>query len=161
MVFPTSLQDIVTLGPSVGLLSATWRVHASGVDDLEMIESGLHWLTGECCEVTWTREKSFHGSPQHVAVARTEKKREARSCFRRLGADVMAQLYEEGIKKRVDDEKNIHVRISLSELCRGRVKMIEPGSRGSTVKGTFKIESYPGDDPIDVASRLVNELSPE
>ena len=73
----------------------------------------------------------------------------------------MAQLYEEGIKKRVDDEKNIHVRISLSELCRGRVKMIEPGSRGSTVKGAFKIESYPGDDPIDVASRLVNELSPE
>ena len=161
MASPTSLQDIVSSGLNVGLLSATWRVHASGLDDLEIIESGLQWLTGGCCEVIWKREKSFHGPPQHVAIARTEKKREARSCFSRLGADVMRQLSEEGIGKRVDDEKTIHVRISLSELCRGEIKLIKSGSRSSTVKGTFKIEAYPGDDPIDVASRLVSELSRE
>ena len=53
------------------------------------------------------------------------------------------------------------MRISLSELCRGEIKLIKSGSRSSTGKGTFKIEAYPGDDPIDVASRLVSELSRE
>ncbi len=149
------------LAHNMGLLSATWRVHASGVDDLEMIESGLNFLTGGCCEVIWSKEKSFHGSPQHVAMARTEKKREARRCFGRLGKEVLNELSKEGIGMRIDGEKTIHVRISLSELCRGRVSLIDSGSRGSIAKGTFKIESYPGEDPVDVASRLMLKLCSE
>lgn len=145
----------------MGLLSATWRVHASGVDDLEMIESGLNFLTGGCCEVIWTKEKSFHGSPQHLAMARTEKRKDAVSCFGRLGRDVLNELSKEGIGKRIDEEKTIHVRISLSELCRGRVSLIDSESRGSIVKGTFKIEAYPGDEPVEMASRLVNKLCSE
>jgi len=149
------------LEQDMGLLSATWRVHASGVDDLEMIESGLNFLTGGCCEVIWTKDKSFHGSPQHVAMARTEKKKDAVSCFGRLGVEVLNELSKEGIEKRIDGEKTIHVRISLSELCRGRVSLIDSESRGSIVKGTFKIEAYPGDDPVEMASRLVNKLCSE
>ena len=160
MVFPTRLQEITLLGPFMGLLNATWRIHASGVDDLEMIEGAMHWLTGDCCEVTWERGKSFHGSPQHVAIIRTGKKKVALDWFRRLGVSVLSEIHE-GIGNRIDDEKTVHVRISLPELCKGNVSLINPGSRSSSVKGTFKIEAYPGDEPHVVASRLISELCSE
>ena len=145
----------------MGLLGATWRVHASGVDDLEMIGEAVQWLTGDCCEVTWERGKSFHGPPQYVAIIRTGKRKVAKDWFRRLGVPVLSELYEEGIAKRIDDEKTVHVRISLHDLCRGTVSLINSNSRGSSVKGTFKIEAYPGDEPDIIASRLLTELCSE
>jgi len=161
MASPTRLQEIPAVGTIMGLLSATWRVHASGVDDLEVIEKALLWLTGDCCDVSWERGKSFHGSPQHVAIIRTGKRKIAKDWFSRLGASVLNDLRKEGIAKRVDDEKTIHVRISLPDLCRGNISVIDSRSRNSSVKGTFKIESYPGDEPIVVASRLLSELCSE
>ncbi|MBP51186.1 MAG: hypothetical protein QGI73_04450 [Candidatus Thalassarchaeaceae archaeon] len=145
----------------MGLLNATWRIHASGVDDLEMIERAMHWLTGDCCEVMWERGKSFHGSPQHVAIIRTGKRKVAMDWLRRLGVSVLSEINEGGIGNRIDDEKTVHVRISLPELCKGNVSLIDSGSRSSSVKGTFKIESYPGDDPVIVASRVISRLCSE
>jgi RNA binding exosome subunit len=161
MSFPARLQEIALLGSHMGLLNATWRVHASGVDDLEMIEGAIHWLTGDCCEVTWERGKSFHGSPQHVAMIRTGKRKIAKDWFRRLGVSTLNEIFEGGVGNRIDDDKTVHVRISLPDLCRGIVSLIDSGSRRSSVKGTFKIEAYPGDEPSVVVSRMISELCSE
>ena len=35
----------------MGLHSARWRVHASAVDDVPLIQESLVWLTGDSCEI--------------------------------------------------------------------------------------------------------------
>jgi len=46
----------------------------------------------------------------------------------------------------------------LSELVKGEISLADRNTISSTVKGKFKIESYPGDSTIDVISNLIKEL---
>ena len=139
----------------MGLHSATWRIHASAVDDLDLLEESLRWLAGDLCELTVGRDKSWHGSEQTVLETTTNRKKVALEALARLGDEVLKGLLNEGISKRIDDEKNMHIRIRLSNLVRGEIVLISEDSSVATAKGQFKIESYPGSEPSDVITETI------
>tara|TARA_B100001167_G_C16517699_1_gene188634 strand:- start:56 stop:496 length:441 start_codon:yes stop_codon:yes gene_type:complete len=142
----------------MGLHSATWRIHASAVDDLDLLEGSLRWLTGEDCELAIERGKSWHGSEQTILEATTKRKKDALQALARLGNEALARLLEEGVSKRIDDEKVMHIRIGLSRLVRGEVALVTGGDTVATVKGQFKIESYPGSEPSVVITETIRSM---
>ncbi|MAM99820.1 MAG: hypothetical protein CL986_02930 [Euryarchaeota archaeon] len=75
-----------------------------------------------------------------------------------LGKDSLQQLMEGGVSSRLDSDKILHVRISLSDLVRGKVSLTTEGNDESTAKGRFKVESYPGQDVESVTTKLFHEL---
>jgi RNA binding exosome subunit len=70
----------------------------------------------------------------------------------------LKELLENNIQLRIDEDKNFYVRLKLSELVKGEISLADRNTISSTVKGKFKIESYPGDSTIDVISNLIKEL---
>ena len=142
----------------MGVLRAEWRVHATALDDLKLIGDSLDWLcdTKDC--VVWSKDRSFHGPVMNIGSVRLNRKKMAMNCLKRLGAEVHRNLLTDGLDRRIDDEKNLHVRISLSGLVRGEVKLSKLESNESSVKGTFKIESYPGDDPKVIAADIIGSM---
>tara|TARA_B100001245_G_C22675159_1_gene330256 strand:+ start:93 stop:533 length:441 start_codon:yes stop_codon:yes gene_type:complete len=139
----------------MGLHSATWRIHASAVDDLDLLTGSLRWLTGDDCELAVGRGKSWHGSEQTILEATTKRKKDALQALARLGDEVLAGLLEEGVSKRIDDEKVMHIRIGLSRLVRGEVALVTEDDTVATAKGQFKIEAYPGSEPSVVITKTI------
>ena len=142
----------------MGLHSATWRIHASAVDDLGLLEQSLRWLAGDGCELTIDKGKSWHGSPHTIMQARVSRKKAARESLARLGEAALANLIQEGIAKRIDAEKVMHVRVELSKLVQGEVRLAADGHTGATAKGQFKIEVYPGSEPVDVMGDKIRSM---
>ena len=142
----------------MGLHSATWRIHASAVDDLNLLKESLRWLTGDDCNLTVEKDKSWHGSKQTVLEAATKRKKTALKALAKLGDEALERLLDEGISRRIDDEKVMHVRIRLSNLARGEIVLISEDDTVSVAKGQFKIESYPGNEPSDVITETILSL---
>ena len=139
----------------MGLHSATWRIHASAVDDLALLEGSLRWLTGEDCELAVERGKSWHVSKQTILEATTKRKKDALQALARLGDEALVGLLKEGVSKRIDDEKVMHIRIGLSRLVRGEVALVTEDDAVATAKGQFKIEAYPGSEPSVVITETI------
>ena len=153
-VSSSRIQGQVAHAEVMGLHSATWRIHASAVDDLDLLEGSLRWLTGKDCELAVERGKSWHGSEQTILEATTKRKKDALQALARLGDEALAGLLE-GVSKRIDDEKIMHVRIGLSRLVRGEVSLVTDDDAVATAKGQFKIEAYPGSEPSAVITETV------
>tara|TARA_B100000965_G_scaffold236464_1_gene198150 strand:+ start:134 stop:562 length:429 start_codon:yes stop_codon:yes gene_type:complete len=141
----------------MGLHSVSWRVNVSALDQIKLIEDSLKWIAGEKSSIEITKEKSFHGAEQFIIVAKNMKKKDSRESLEKLGKDVLKELLE-NIQLRIDEDKNFYVRLKLSELVKGEISLADRDTISSTVKGKFKIESYPGDSTIDVISNLIKEL---
>ena len=139
----------------MGLHSATWRIHASAVDDLGLLEESLRWLAGNDCNLTVEKDKSWHGSEQAVLEATTKRKKTALKALARLGDKMLERLLDEGVSGRIDDEKVMHVRIRLSNLVRGEIVLVSEDDSVAVAKGQFKIESYPGSEPSDVITEKI------
>ena len=142
----------------MGLHSVSWRVNVSALDRIKLIEDSLKWIAGEKSSIEITKDKSFHGAEQFTIVAKNMKKKDSRKSLERLGKDVLKELLENNIRLRIDEDKNFYVRLKLSELVKGEISLADRNTISSTVKGKFKIESYPGDSTIDVISNLIKEL---
>ncbi len=142
----------------MGLHSVSWRVNVSALDQIKLIEDSLKWIAGEKSSIEITKDKSFHGAEQFTIVAKNMKKKDSRKSLERLGKDVLKELLENNIRLRIDEDKNFYVRLKLSELVKGEISLADRNTISSTVKGKFKIESYPGDSTIDVISNLIKEL---
>ena len=142
----------------MGLHSVSWRVNVSALDQIKLIEDSLKWIAGEKSSIEITKDKSFHGAEQFTIVAKNMKKKDSRKSLERLGRDVLKELLENNIRLRIDEDKNFYVRLKLSELVKGEISLADRNTISSTVKGKFKIESYPGDSTIDVISNLIKEL---
>jgi len=142
----------------MGLHSVSWRVNVSALDQIKLIEDSLKWIAGEKSSIEITKDKSFHGAEQFTIVAKNMKKKDSRKSLERLGRDVLKELLENNIQLRIDEDKNFYVRLKLSELVKGEISLANRNTISSTVKGKFKIESYPGDSTIDVISNLIKEL---
>ena len=142
----------------MGLHSVSWRVNVSALDQSELIQDSLKWIAGEKSSIEISKDKSFHGAEQYTIVAKNMKKKDSRKSLERLGKDVLKELLENNIKLRIDENKNFYVRLKLSELVKGEISLADKNTVSSTVKGKFKIESYPGDSTIEVISNLIREL---
>ncbi len=143
----------------MGILRAEWRVHACELDDIALIQKSLEWLSGIDDCVVWERDKSFHGPPISTGIVRIGRKKLARESLGRLGSETLLQLLSEGIEKRIDDDKNLHLRISLSKLVKGEVRLCLRDRSETFVKGIFKIESYPGDNHLNIIADLVRSMA--
>jgi len=152
------IQYCYPLGKGMGLHSVSWRVNVSALDQIKLIEDSLKWIAGEKSSIEITKDKSFHGAEQFTIVAKNMKKKDSRKSLERLGVDVLKELLENNIQLRIDEDKNFYVRLKLSELVKGEISLADRNTISSTVKGKFKIESYPGDSTIDVISNLIKEL---
>ena len=117
------------------------------MDDLEIIQSAMKQLSAVNSEVSWEKSKSYHGSPQTILEMRINNKKNAKQSLELLGKSLLNQLVENGIESQIDDDKNLHIRLSLSSLVAGKLRLAEGSEWTSAVKGKYKIESYPGQDP--------------
>ena len=142
----------------MSLHSVSWRVNVSALDQTELIQDSLKWIAGEKSSIKISKDKSFHGSEQYTIVAKNMNKKDSKKSLERLGKNVLSELLKNNIRLRVDENKNFYVRLKLSELVRGEVSLADNNTNSSTVKGKFKIESYPGDSTIEVISNLIEEL---
>ena len=128
------------------------------MDDLEIIQSAMKQLSAVNSEVSWEKSKSYHGSPQTVLEMRINNKKNAKQSLELLGKSVLDQLVENGIESQIDDDKNFHIRLSLSSLVAGKLRLAEGSEWTSAVKGKYKIESYPGQDPGEVLLELISKI---
>ncbi|MGY8691698.1 MAG: hypothetical protein ACKVHF_01905, partial [Candidatus Poseidoniales archaeon] len=92
---------------------------------------------------------------QITIEARLDKKRIAMESLERLGVDALEMIYSSDLKARIDEDKNMHLRIDLSSLVQQKIKLSFSKNDGLIVKGVFKIESYPGEDTCNVISQLL------
>ena len=128
------------------------------MDDLEIIQSAMKQLSAVNSEVSWEKSKSYHGSPQTILEMRINNKKNAKQSLELLGKSVLDQLVENGIESQIDDDKNFHIRLSLSSLVAGKLRLAEGSEWTSAVKGKYKIESYPGQDPGEVLLELISKI---
>ena len=128
------------------------------MDDLEIIQSAMKQLSAVNSEVSWEKSKSYHGSPQTILEMRINNKKNAKQSLELLGRSLLNQLVENGIESQIDDDKNLHIRLSLSSLVAGKLRLAEGSEWTSAVKGKYKIESYPGQDPSEVLLELISKI---
>lgn len=128
------------------------------MDDLEIIQSAMKQLSAVNSEVSWEKSKSYHGSPQTILEMRINNKKNAKQSLELLGKSLLNQLVENGIESQIDDDKNFHIRLSLSSLVAGKLRLAEGSEWTSAVKGKYKIESYPGQDPGEVLLELISKI---
>tara|TARA_B000000557_G_scaffold245508_1_gene227906 strand:- start:492 stop:881 length:390 start_codon:yes stop_codon:yes gene_type:complete len=128
------------------------------MDDLEIIQSAMKQLSAVNSEVSWEKSKSYHGSPQTILEMRINNKKNAKQSLELLGRSLLNQLVENGIESQIDDDKNLHIRLSLSSLVAGKLRLAEGSEWTSAVKGKYKIESYPGQDPGEVLLELISKI---
>ena len=128
------------------------------MDDLEIIQSAMKQLSAVNSEVSREKSKSYHGSPQTILEMRINNKKNAKQSLELLGRSLLNQLVENGIESQIDDDKNFHIRLSLSSLVAGKLRLAEGSEWTSAVKGKYKIESYPGQDPSEVLLGLISKI---
>ena len=128
------------------------------MDDLEIIQSAMKQLSAVNSEVSWEKSKSYHGSPQTILEMRINNKKNAKQSLELLGRSLLNQLVENGIESQIDDDKIFHIRLSLSSLVAGKLSLAEGSEWTSAVKGKYKIESYPGQDPSEVLLGLISKI---
>ncbi len=143
----------------MGILRAEWRVHISAIDEHDLVEQSLEWLCGIEGTVDWSKQKSFHGPSLETGIVKIERRKLAVDSLRRLGSTIHQKLLDDGLEKRLDEHKNLHVRISLSKLVRGELELSDDRVRETVVKGTFKIEAYPGQNHLDIATELIRSMT--
>lgn len=142
----------------MSLHGVTWRVNASALDNIDLLEDSLKWISGKKSTINRSKDKSFHGSEQYSIVARTQKRKEAIESLKKIGSEVLTVILNEGIEKRIDESKNLHIRLELSKLVAGEISLANKKTTSSTVKGKFKIESYPGEETSEVITKLIETI---
>nr|AIF15943.1 hypothetical protein [uncultured marine group II/III euryarchaeote KM3_72_A06] len=128
------------------------------MDDLSVIEDSMQWLAGEGAEISRERSKSHHGAPQMMIEASIDRKKGAKQAFLRMGVAALSDLRSAGIADLIDEDKALHVRIDIDELVQGRISLATGKSRKFAVKGRFKIESYPGQEPVEILNQLIDDI---
>ncbi len=141
----------------MSLHSAVWRVHCSAVDDLNLIEKALLSLSKGKGEVIQEKSKSHHGAPQTTLELTITRKKHARESLLGLGREVLENLIEGDITTFIDEDKTLHLRLDIDELVQGNMKIATGSSRKIGVKGKFKIEAYPGQNPEEIVLSLITD----
>ena len=140
----------------MSLHSATWRVHVSELDDSALIIESIKWIAGESALINIENGKSIHGAKQKTIIAKVESKRESCESFLRLGKAVLTEILGDDITKRIDENKNFHIRIDVSSLVSKKIN-INYNKEKLVAKGIFKIECYPGDSPEKIILQLIEK----
>ena len=139
----------------MGLHYVSWLSTASGIEDYQIHADALSWVIGDPEAVDIEQTKSYHGSPIYLVKAEIKNKSRATKSLARLGVSNLEKLIKE-INDRTDSQNVIHIRLCLRKLLSGEIEVATPED-GLTVKKKKKIEVYPGNNPIDVAIKVLTE----
>ena len=137
----------------MGIHHISWQSTASGVEDEYIHASALSWLVGNEEAVEIERMNSYHGSPIHLVTAELKRRGQATKSLSRLGKEAL-EFLELQFDKIIDEDNVIHIRLDLHDLLAGKVTITGPGEK-PTVKGRAKLEVYPGNDVMDIASETI------
>ena len=144
------------IGEDMSVHRGEWRVHASAVDDIRIIEDSLVWLCGDGVTISTKKEKSTLGAPMYTISANMTPKQTMFS-LGRLERDSMEGILDSGLESRIDEDKYLHLRIDLVALSRGKGEVTL--DRDTMVaKGRFKLEVYPGQSAYEVARSIFEGL---
>ncbi len=138
----------------MSLHRGVWEVYASALDNVELITDSLKWLSGDNSKLDIKKEKSVFGSLQSIITSNMNSKNAKLSLNRLSDESKSLLLRDNEIERRIDDEKNFHIRIKLSDLVMGMVNLSD-SQEDVIVKGKFKIEAYPGDDIVSKVSEII------
>ena len=143
-------------GDNMSVHRGEWRVYASAVDDLSVIEDSLAWLGGDGASVSLQKEKSTLGAPMYTFFTSMTTKQSLFS-LGRLERDSIEEILDLGLESRIDEDKFLHLRICLGALTRGKVEVSYDKDR-PVVKGKFKLKVYPGETEYEVARSIFEGL---
>ncbi|MBI88235.1 MAG: hypothetical protein CMB67_04320 [Euryarchaeota archaeon] len=129
---------------------------ASAMDDTHLIMDSIAWLCGEMGEISIEKGKSALGAKMYTIEGKMKSKA-ARASLGRLNNDSLITMLNEGLDTRIDENKNLHIRLDLSRLVRGEA-VLSGTSNASVAKGKFKLEVYPGQDPTSVAENVISKI---
>ena len=150
------IQYTLVARMGMGLHGGEWRIHASAVDECNVIRDALNWLSGGTSEIVALKEKSTLGAPMQTISVKMKGK-QALSSLGTLENESLVSILENELDSRVDEDKFLHVRLNLEMLVQGK-GIISHNSHESVVKGKFKLEVYPGQDSIEIAENLLIRL---
>ncbi|MDP6906799.1 MAG: RNA-binding domain-containing protein [Candidatus Thalassarchaeaceae archaeon] len=137
----------------------TWSATSSAVGLDNTIEESLSWLTGGYAAISREKVKSYFGPKMILIKAHIERKKQAREAVSNLGFNLLTKLAESGdLAERIDEGNTLHLRLDLASLVCGRIQLMQDGGDG-VVKGRFKLEVYPGQDPILIARELLSNAA--
>tara|TARA_Y100000746_G_C15151071_1_gene304969 strand:+ start:71 stop:511 length:441 start_codon:yes stop_codon:yes gene_type:complete len=131
--------------------------HCSAIDDLAVIRSAIGKLVGDSTTITEKIDKSWHGARQTNFFLEITRKKDVRFVISQLGNQCLNSLLEGDILSRIDDRNIIHLRLSLAELCCGKIVISQPRKREPCIKLKIKLEVYPGQSVEDIAIQCLQE----
>ncbi len=137
----------------MGLHGGEWRIHASAVDESKVIVDALSWLSGGGSEIITDKENSTLGAPMQTISVKMRGK-QARLSLGMLEKESLREILENDLDKRIDDDKFLHIRLSLDRLVQG-IGALSLNKDEPVAKGKFKLEVYPGQEAIGVAEKLL------
>ena len=144
------------IGNDVSVHRGEWRVHASAVDDIQVIEDSLVWLCGDGVTISTQKEKSTLGAPMYTIYANMTAKQTMFS-LGRLEKVSIEGILDSGLESRIDEDKYLHLRIDLAALSRGKGEVTLDKDK-MVAKGKFKLEVYPGQSTYGVARSIFEAL---
>ena len=133
-----------------------WRVHASAIDDIRVIEDSLTWLCGDGVSISTQKEKSTLGAPMYTISSSMTAKQSLFS-LGRLQRQSIERILESGVDSRIDEDKFLHLRIDLAALSMGKGQ-VSLDKDTMVAKGRFKLEVYPGQSANEVAKSIFEGL---
>ena len=110
---------MLRIGQDMSVHRGEWRVHASAVDDIRVIEDSLAWLCGDGVSISTQKEKSTLGAPMYTISASMTAKQSMFSLGRLERVSIEGILLS-GVESRIDEDKFLHLRIDLAALSRGK-----------------------------------------
>ena len=136
----------------------SWRVHASAVDNIELIIEGIEKVSGGSSDISVDTGKSSIGAKLTTIELKMNRKAALKS-LKNIPKETWKKMGEEGWLGKIDSEGFVHIRLELSKLVLGKMEMPPDQYSKSVVKGKFKIAHFPGDGIESVAKRLYRILN--
>ena len=144
------------MGEDMSVHRGEWRVHASAVDNIRVIEDSLAWLCGDGVSISTQKEKSTVGATMYtISTSMTAK--QSMYSLGRLERVSIEEILDSGVESRIDEDKFLHLRIDLAALSRGRGEVSLDKDK-MVAKGRFKLEVYPGQSAHEVARSIFEGL---
>ena len=144
------------IGEDMSVHRGEWRVHASAVDDIRVIEDSLAWLCGDGVSISTQKEKSTVGATMYTISTSMTAKQSIYS-LGRLERVSIEEILDSGVESRIDEDKFLHLRIDLAALSRGKGEVSLDKDK-MVAKGRFKLEVYPGQSAHEVARSIFEGL---
>ena len=96
------IQYTLVARMGMGLHGGEWRIHASAVDECNVIRDALNWLSGGTSEIVVLKEKSTLGAPMQTISVKMKGK-QALSSLGTLENESLVSILENELDSRVDE----------------------------------------------------------